>query len=321
MNILGIDIAKTKFDVCLMATGRNHFNTFENNQAGFAALDSWLARHAAGSVHACMEATGNWGLDVAAHLYASGATVSIVNPRQVKSFGGSELARNKTDRLDAALLARFCRAHTPAPWSPPLAHMRELRELVRRCASLKSARTQEVNRQKAGAVSPVLHASIARMLRQIDDEIAAMTAAIRDLVDQDVALRTNFTLICSIPGIGETTAALILAELPNLASFTPKGLAAFAGLSPSEHSSGARQRSVGITRIGHAALRSALYLCALSARRHNPQFTDFVARMTAAGKPKRVILIAIARKLLVLAHTVVRKQTAFMAEAPRTVPA
>ena len=262
-----------------------------------------------------MEATGNWGLDLADFLYRAGFKVSIVNPRQIKAFGESELSRNKTDKLDAALIARFCRSHEPMAWTPPAAELRELRELVRRCAALKANRTQEINRQKAGLVSTIVAASIERMLARINEEIAAIKAAIRDLIARNQAQQRNFKLLRSIPGIGEVTAALVLADLPNIAEFTPKGLAAFAGLSPQEHSSGTRRRSGGISRIGNAALRTSLFMCALSARRHNPRLAEFVQRMTEARKPKKVILIALARKLLVMAHAVIRTQTPFNADA------
>lgn len=318
MDYLGLDIAKARFDACLLAADVKRHGSFPNTQAGFEQLAVWLARHrrsATEPLHACMEATGNWGLDLAGFLYAAGYQVSIVNPRQIKAFGESELARNKTDKLDAGVSARFCRAHEPQAWTPPAAEMRELRELVRRCAALKANRTQEINRQKAGLVSAIVAASIERLLAHLDEEIRAITTAIRDLIARDQAQQQNFELLCSIPGIGEVTAALVLAELPNIAEFTPKALAAFTGLSPKEHSSGARRSFVGISRIGNAALRSALFLCALTARRHNPRLAGFVKRMTEAGKPNKVILIALARKLLVMAHAVIRTQTPFNADA------
>jgi transposase len=318
MDFLGLDIAKTRCDAHLISAGGNRHTSFPNSQAGFEQLAAWLAHHrpsASAPLHACMEATGNWGLDLAAFLYLAGFTVSIVNPRQIKAFGESELARNKTDKLDAALIARFCRSHAPKAWTPPAAEMRELRELVRRCAALKANRTQEINRQKAGLVCASVAASIERLIAHIDAEISTVTAAIRELLARDPAQQTNFELLCSIPGIGEVTAALVLAELPNIAEFTPKGLAAFTGLSPQEHSSGTRQSFGGISRIGNATLRSALFLCALTARRHNPRLAEFVQRMTEARKPNKVILIAIARKLLVMAHAVIRTQTPFQAMA------
>ena len=317
MDYLGLDIAKAGFEAHLLTAAGKHSASLPNSEAGFHQLAAWLARHRDGSeaeLHACMEATGNWGLDLATFLHAAGITVSIVNPKQIKAYGDSELSRNKTDKLDAALIARFCRSHAPMAWTPPAPEIRELRELVRRCAALKASRTQEINRRKAGMVCGTVAASIERMLDHIDREIDEITAAIRALIARHAALLTNFNLLCTIPGIGEVTAALVLAELPNIAEFTPKALAAFSGLSPQEDSSGKRRGQAGISRIGNAALRSALFLCALTARRHNPRLAEFVKRLGDAKKPNKVILTAVARKLLVMAHAVIRSQTPFQAK-------
>ena len=316
MDYLGLDIAKAKFDAHLVTATRKHSISLPNTETGFAQLAAWLARHRASAeagLHACMEATGNWGLDLAAFLHAAGITVSIVNPKQIKLFGDCELSRNKTDKLDAGVIARFCCSQKPMAWAPPAAEIRELRELVRRCAALKANRTQELNRQKAGMVSPTVAASIERMLDHIEQEISQINTEIRGLIARHAALALNFTLLRSIPGIGEVTAAFVLAEIPNIAEFTPKGLGAFTGLSPQEDTSGKRRGKAGISRIGNATLRSAFYLCALSARRHNPNLAAFVKRMAEAKKPNKVILTAIARKLLVMAHAVIRTQTPFQA--------
>ncbi len=192
----------------------------------------------------------------------------------------------------AALIARFCRAHAPPAWTPPAPEMRELREMVRRCAALKAHRTQEINRQKAGLTSRVVATSIERLLTYIEQELRTITAAIRTLIARHSALQNNFDLLCSIPSIGEVTAALVLAELPNIAEFTPKGLAAFAGLSPQEHSSGTRRHTGSISRIGNPALRSTLYLCALSARAPQSAPRRFRATpdpgwKTSQGRPHR----------------------------------
>ena len=125
-------------------------------------------------------------------------------------------------------------------------------------------------------------------------------------------LSCNLALLRSITGFGEVSATVLLAELPNIAEFTPKALAAFTGLSPQEHTSGSSVHKPGrISRIGNERLRSMLYMCALSARRHNKALADFVQRMTNAGKPPKVILIAVARKTLVYAHAVIRTQKPF----------
>ena len=145
---------------------------------------------------------------------------------------------------------------------------------------------------------------------------------VRRLVASDPTLSRNFALVRSITGFGEVSAVILLAELPNIAEFTPKALAAFAGLSPSEHSSGTSVRRPGrISRVGSPRLRSILYMCALSAKRNNKALADFVRRMTDAGKAPKVILVAVARKLLVYAHAVIRTQRPFQPcpDAPSTI--
>ena len=325
MVILGLDIGKTKFDACLLGDSSKQAAHFPNTETGFEQLRTWLAKYQPPQtpLHACMEATGNYGLSLAAFLHANGTTVSIINPKQIKAFSDAELTRNKTDKLDAALIARFCRAQNPPAWTPPATHLRELREMVRRCAALKEHRTQEINRQKAGLASAAVQASIERSLAHLNDEIDTITRQIHALLASDAKMQKNFTLLRTIPGIGEVSAAVLLAELPNIADFTSKGVAAFAGLSPTEHSSGAKHHSSGISRIGNAAVRSTLYLGALSARRHNPRLQEFVSRMTNEGRPNKVILVAVARKLLLLAHGVIRTQKPFKPDygEPKATPA
>lgn len=315
MDILGIDIGKRTFDVALLLGERVRQASFSNTESGFAQLLGWLVKHRPDPevpLHACMEATGNYGLELAEVLHGAGIRVSMVNPSRIKAHSQSELARNKTDKLDAVLIARFCRAHSPAVWVPPAAHLRELRELVRRCDGLKATRVQELNRQQAGMASTAVAASLAAHLAWLDQEIETIMQAVRAVVAADPALCRNRALLLGIPGIGEVAAAVLLTELPNIAEFTPKGLAAFAGLSPREHSSGSSVRRPGrISRMGSERLRRALYMGALSAKRRNPALAGFVARLTAAHKPPKLILIAVARKLLVFAHAVIRTQKEF----------
>jgi len=333
MDIVGIDISKAKFDAALLVGERIRHGAFSSTEAGFEQFLAWLARHRpdpAIPLHACMEATGNWGLDLAAFLHGRGVRVSVVNPARVKAYGASELARNKTDRLDAALTARFCRAHASSAWVPPAGALRELRELVRRCDALKAARAQEMNRRAAGFASPAVAASIKAHIDWLDEQIEAVMGEVRRLIASDPALSKNLALVRGVepkgsPGItgfGEVSAVVLRAELPNIGEFTPKALAAFAGLSPSEHSSGASVRRPGkISRIGNQRLRSMLYMCALSAKRNNKVLADFVRRMAEAGKPPKVILVAVARKLLVYAHAVIRTQKPFQPfpEAPSSI--
>ena len=312
MAIVGIDISKAKFDAALLLGERVRHGMFSNTEAGFEQFLAWLAKHLpdpAAPLHACMEATGNWGLELADFLHGRGFLVSVVNPARIKAHGESELARNKTDKADAALIARFCRAHVPPAWNPPAPH---LRELVRRCDALKTARVQELNRRKSGFASPAVAASIAAHIAWLDEQIETVMGEVRRLVASDPVLSKNLALVRSITGFGEVSGAILLAELPNIAEFTPKALAAFAGLSPSEHSSGSSVRRTGrISRIGAERLRSTLFMCALSALLVRLALAGFVDRMTAAGKPPKVVLVAVARKLLVYAHAVIRAQKPF----------
>ncbi len=325
MDIVGIDISKAKFDAALLLGERTRYAVFSNSEVGFEQLLIWLAKHRPDPtipLHACMEATGNWALELADFLHAQEVRVSIVNPARIKAYGDSELARNKTDKLDAALIARFCRAHLPPAWVPAAAHLRELRELVRRCDALKSTRVQELNRQKSGFALPAVARSIVAHLEWLNEQIEAVMDEVRHLIAADPDLNRNLALVRSITGFGEVSAIILLAELPNIADFTPKALAAFVGLSPGEHSSGTSVRRPGkISRIGTERLRSTLYMCALSAKRNNKPLAAFVARMSAAGKPPKVILIAVARKLLVYAHAVIRTQKAFESSPDALFPA
>jgi transposase len=296
MDIVGIDIAKAKLDAALLVGARFRQSTFGNTEAGFQQLLAWLAGHRpdrSPPVHACMEATGNWGLDLADALHSRGVRVSIVNPARIKAYGESELARDKTDRRDAALIARFCRT-----------------------------RAQELNRQKAGAASAAVAASIAAHLDWLDQQIEAVLTEVRRLIEADPGLGKNLALVRSITGFGEISAAILLAELPNIAEFTPKAPAAFAGLSPSERSSGTSvRRSGSISRIGSERPRRTLFMRALSAKRANNRLTGFVQRPTAAGKPPKVILLAVARKLLVYPHAVIRTRKPFTASTDAPLPA
>ena len=324
MDIVGIDISKARFDAALLLAERVRHAAFSDTEAGFAQFLAWLARHRpdpAAPRHACMEAGGHWGLELADFLHARKVRVSVVNPARIKAHGDSALARNKTD-LDAALIARFCRAHAPPAWAPAAPHPRELRELVRRCDALKGARVQERNRQTSGFASPAVARAIAAPLEWLDAQIEAVMDEVRQLVAADAPRRTSLALVRSVTGFGEVPASIVLAELPSIAEFTPKALAAFAGLAASERSSGTSVRRPGrISRIGTQRLRSTLYMGALSARRHNKPLAAFVARLSAAGKPPKVILVAVARKLLVCAHAVIRTQKAFDPSPDAPLPA
>jgi transposase len=152
-DILGIDIAKEKFDVALLINNQQKHKVFENNKKGFLDLKKWLDKYEAKNIHACMESTGIYGKALALNLYNQKHTVSIVNPVKIKSFGKSKLMRNKTDKVDAKMIAEFCVQMEPQAWEPKQAHIEELEALTKRLDDLIAMSVQEKNRLESSPKS------------------------------------------------------------------------------------------------------------------------------------------------------------------------
>ncbi len=146
-HILGIDVAKLKFNVCLIREdGKLRHRVFANNEAGFAELSQWLKKNHVAQVHACLEATGTYSEALSTYLSDSNHLVSLVNPAATKAYAGAQLSRTKTDRVDAGLSARFCLTQKPQLWTPAAPEMRDRQALVRRLEALIEMRTMELNR-------------------------------------------------------------------------------------------------------------------------------------------------------------------------------
>src|SRR5690242_4554537 len=199
---LGIDVSKDSFHVELLINHKLRHRRFANGKAGFAELGVWLAKHQAGPVHACLEATGPYSEALALHLHAQGQTVSVVNPAQIKAFGQSELLRNKDDRPDAGLIRRFCEKQQPAAWQPPPAHFRELQALTRHLENLLETRQQQLNRLETTSTRAVLK-SLRKLVTQLEAEIKRIKQQISDHIDRHPDLKQQSQLLQSIPGIGE----------------------------------------------------------------------------------------------------------------------
>lgn len=306
-EVLGIDVAKATLAVALQtAAGKWRHKHCANTPAGHAELLAWVERQARGRVHACLEATGTYGDAVALALHEAGHTVSVLNPRATAAYAVSQLSRTKTDRVDAELLAQYAHAHRPPAWTPPPRELRVLQALVRRLDALHEMRTQEANRLAAGPEAAV-RTSIEATLAHFDSQIAQLQAQIHDHFDQHPPLRMQRDLLTSIPGIGETTAAILLGELLDLKRFqSARQVAAFSGVVPRLRQSGTSVRSRGaLCKVGPGRLRKALYFPALTALRCNPTIRTFAARLRATGKPKMVIVGAVMRKLIHLAYGVI----------------
>lgn len=178
---IGIDISKLKFDLALMRNGKLKHKSFPNTAAGHQALIVWLRQLDITDAHACMESTNVYGEALAKCLHDHGYTVSIVNPARAKGFAQSELSRTKTDKTDAGVIARFCAALRPAPWTPHPMDIRELRALVRRLEALTDMRQQEINRLQ---VAPLVVAeTVQTRIDFLDRSIRETKQRIRDHID------------------------------------------------------------------------------------------------------------------------------------------
>ncbi len=312
---LGIDIAKAKVDVVFLKEDRPHPKTFKNNRTGFDALAKWLKEQkVSDDLHICMEATGPYWEAIATYLHDAGYRVSVMNPACIKAFSKSELRRTKTDRVDALVIARYCRAASPALWTPMPAHIRELQALVRRLESLKAMHRQESNRLDM----PELHServaeSIYMILSALDTQIRAVEREIKDHIDNHPELKEQKELLLSIPGIGEVTSALLLSEMGNVKAYrSARQLAAHAGLTPKDHESGSSVHGrARLAKIGNSRLRRALYMPAIVSKQRNPIIMAFCERLLAAGKPKMLVIAAAMRKLLHIVFGVLRSKTPY----------
>jgi transposase len=312
LDVLGIDVGKHDLHAVLLQGKRPTSKSVPNSGTGIARLQAWLTNRKAERVHVCLEATGGWSEEVAIALSQAGHVVSLVNPARIKAFAQSELLRTKTDRIDAALIARFCRLHEPQPWTPPAPEIRMLQGLVRREQSLIEMRVAEENRRDAPLVTPQGMASLDAMLKQIDAEMERVEREIEQLFKDYPTLRRQRELLISIPGIAETTAARILGEMPNIAEFRDvKAVAAYAGLSPRHYQSGTIAYRSRLAKTGNAQLRHALFFPAMTAIRHCRPVREFAERLRERGKTKMTVIAAAMRKLLTLAYGVLKSGRPF----------
>lgn len=312
MRILGVDVSRRKFDVALLSGEKIKNKVFPNSREGFDRLIGWLERQGAGRVHACLESTGVYGEELALALASAGHKVSVVNPARIKGFGQSELSRTKTDKADAALIARFCQALKPEEWTPPPPPIRSLRELARRLEALGDMLQQERNRLDS-ARSEEVKRSIQGVIAHVEEEMDQIRGAIRGQIDRHPDLWGKRDLLTSIPGIGEATIATILSEFDSVERFgSARQMAAFAGLVPRLHLSGSSVRGkTRLSKTGSSRIRKALYMPALVAKKHNPLIADFCERLRLAGKAPMAIIGAAMRKLIHIIYGVLKSGKPF----------
>jgi transposase len=312
-SAVGIDVSKDSLDVVLINGGRQQHKIFANNAVGHNQLHNWLVAQGSGTVHACLEATGQYGEGVSEYLFQQGYPVSVVNPARIKRYGESKLHRNKTDKADAALIAEFCQKENPALWAPLPADVKHLRALVRRLDDLQTAYQQERNRTLAGEKDAWVLEDLKTHLSYLQERIQAARQAIQQHIDQNPSLKSQQELLISIPGIGQLTAARLLAEIGDISAFedAPQ-LAAYAGLNPRGFRSGSSvHKKTRISKEGRAFLRYILYMPAIVAKQHNPIIKEFCKRLADRQLAQMAIVVAAMRKLVHIVFGVLKNQRPF----------
>jgi transposase len=310
MTYVGIDVSKAKLDVAVKTTDKPRHIRVENTEKGFTKLIGWLAKYPTNELHVCLEATSTYGVACAMVLSKHGMKVSVVNPALVKAFAESELRRNKTDKLDASLIADFCAEKSPRGWTPPSETEQRFTSLYRRWETLKDIKAQELNRLESERCEDA-RVSITSHINYLDEQLTAVEAALDGLVEQSSQLQQELTLLNSIPGVGKATAYLLMAEVDFQVFTSANQLVAFAGLNPKHNQSGNHKGKVTLSRKGSSRLRKGLYFPAITARQHNPLIRPLCLRLEQEGKCALVIVCAAMRKLLHLAFGVIKTNTPF----------
>jgi transposase len=299
VHYVGLDIAKDQVDLHYQGQAQR----FAHDAKGCAALIARL-RQLGAPVQLICEATGGWERPVVAALREAGIALSIVNPRRVQDLARSRGQRAKTDGLDAKKLAAFGATNQPAPTPAPSALQVELSSWVTRREQLQAMLVAEKTRQIPGLPKNVVK-DLATTIAWLEKRLAQAKTAIAALLASREDLAAKAMRLCSIKGVGPGTAATLLGHLPELGALNRRQVAALAGVAPFANDSGPRKGQRHIAG-GRASVRAALYMAAFNARRYNPILAPFYQRLRAAGKPVKVALIAVARKLLTVLNTLLQ---------------
>jgi transposase len=303
---VGIDVAKAKLDVFVDPDGE--LFTVENTPDGIRQIVERLAtgarRDEVRSV--VVEATGRYHRRLAADLMEAGLPVAVVNPRHAREFARARGRLAKTDAIDARVLADFARTMGPRLAGRPRENQAALATLVARRRQVTQMMAAEKIRRHDAADDEVTRAMIDEVLELLGTQRDDLDGRIAELIGSDDDWRGRRDVLTSVPGVGAATAGQLIAEMPELGRLNRGQVASLTGLAPVNRDSGS-MRGRRTTWGGRAGVRCALYMAAFSARRCNPTLRRFAERLTAAGKPFKVMMTALMRKLLTILNTLVRE--------------
>jgi transposase len=313
--IVGVDIAKDKFDVCLVLPGKRLCAVFPNTASGVARLVAWLAKAGAepAATHVCMEATGVYSRSPCARLHAHGFTVHLENPARIAAHAKALGKRSKTDAEDAFVIADYCRANLAQlrAWEPPAKNIALLRELLRRREQLTGLLTAQRNMREACADTVVV-ASCKRVERVLLTELKATLKRIAELLASDETLAAHRDHLTAMKGVGVLTAAELICHVLTHEYEDARACAVHTGLTPAHRESGKSiHGSPRISRRGDAHIRHALYMPAVAMARYNAAARVWIGAILLRGKAKKAALCALMRKLVQVAYGVITTNTTY----------
>ena len=309
--VFGVDVAKRHLDIA--GHGQSPVKRFANDSQGIAELITWLQQFDVGMV--ATEATGGLELPLLISLYEAGYSIARLNPRWLKDFARAQGRRAKTDALDARLIAQYVHVMHPQAWQPLDEDGWTFKDLAARRRQLIAMRTMERNRAQA-CHSAYLARQHQRLIEALQTQIKEIETVLAKLIEKRDDFRNKADIICSVPGVAQTTAVTLIADLPELGQLNAKQIAALVGVAPYNNESGLHN---GQRRIfgGRANVRRSLYMVAVGITSStNQHFKSHYLKLVQAGKPKKVAMVAVMRKLIVTLNAMIATNTAW--RTPRT---
>lgn len=297
---IGIDVSKDSFDVFIHETSLH--KKFEMNKGHTRKAMTWIKKHKPTLI--VLEATGGYERTLVAELAAAKLPVVVSNPRQIRDFAKATGKLAKTDKIDAAVIAHY--AAVIMPEVHPLLNKQEqkLSALISRRRQLVEARAVEKN-HKEQAYLPEISASIEAVIQKLTVEIENIETMITDIISSDPDMRSKIDRITSVPGVGKVTAAVLLADLPELGTLNRRQIAALVGVAPMNRDSG-QFREKRMTGSGRKSVRTALFMTTLAVIQFNPKLKAFYKHLVDQGKSKMIALVAVMRKLIVILNSMLK---------------
>ena len=308
--ICGVDVSKARLDACIEPGAV--FENFDNDASGIAALAAFCRQHQASLV--AMEASGGYERQAFLLLWEAGLPCAMTNPRSVRHYAEAMGVLEKTDRIDAGIIARFAHAKDLRPTPPQSAGQQRLKALVARLRQVTDDLTVQKQRRASLLDNTEMLASLDEVIALLKRQSRSLEGEIASMIDDDPLWSQLALTWRSVKGVAGRTVARLMADLPEIGTYSNKAIAKLAGLAPIANDSGKRQGKRPV-RGGRASVRSILFLVAAIASRYDKSLADFHKRLSAAGKPKMVIRIALARKLLVRLNAKARDARAAYANA------